>query len=260
MKKLILIVVIFLTLSLFITPIVYAKNYCDDDSCVGCWLMNYDEDPIRDDSGEGNTGILRGDPTFTYSGKRHGAYVFDGDEDYVNTNYAFDFQNFTVSAWFYSTANEAGTTYTIVGKVGWTAETSWRLYRYAGTSVYFSMRSISGVNIQLGPKSTNQNQWYYAVGTYDGAQAKFYVDGKLIDTEPNTDGVKSTILPVIIGSTFREVAFFIGSIDDVAIFNRALTEAEINEIYKYGLDGTYRTKIYGGAAQAKTKIYDSVIY
>jgi len=39
-------------------PRVWAANWCDDVNNKGCWQMNVDEDPITDDSGEGQHGDL----------------------------------------------------------------------------------------------------------------------------------------------------------------------------------------------------------
>jgi hypothetical protein len=81
------------------------------------------------------------------------------------------------------------------------------------------------------------NQWHHVYLTYDGARVKLYVDGKLKDSKPATGPIDSA--PVLhIGqrnaTDNAAVDFFKGRLDDIQIYNRALTADEVRKKYKNG--------------------------
>jgi hypothetical protein len=89
----------------------------------------------------------------------------------------------------------------------------------------------------------NDNLWHLAVGTYDGslssANLKLYIDGRLqtktyivgcdIEDIPESLGIGANIDQF--GDSFYPWDFFVGSIDDVRIYNRALTASEVHDLY-----------------------------
>jgi len=105
---------------------------------------------------------------------------------------------------------------------------------------------INDVPFFVGNSVTVANEWYHVIGTYDQSQGlrKIYVND-------NLPGASSYSLPintghdyVTIGLNARKLAFgdtifkaFNGIIDEVAIYDRALTEKEIHVHYEYALRG-----------------------
>jgi len=88
--------------------------------------------------------------------------------------------------------------------------------------------------------ATNTN-WYHVAATYDGSTMKLYVNGNLEASKSFTSSITyDSSIPWTIGSTaapYRALAFprtFNGVIDEVEIFNRALSQAEIQAIYRRG--------------------------
>jgi len=84
-------------------------------------------------------------------------------------------------------------------------------------------------------------QWYHVAATYDGSTMKLYVNGNLEASKPFTSSITyDPSIPWTIGSTaapIRAAGYprtFNGVIDEVEIFNRALSQAEIQAIYKPG--------------------------
>ena len=77
--------------------------------------------------------------------------------------------------------------------------------------------------------------WHHVAGVYDGSEVKIYVNGMLKNTK-TFDGELWTRNSVLcIGGTERcQASPFRGLIDEVQIFNRALTESEIKGIYEAG--------------------------
>ncbi len=80
------------------------------------------------------------------------------------------------------------------------------------------------------------DNWHYFVGTYDGTNIRFYVDGVL-----STNPIPCSIAPLASGYTIQIGAdqaqnFFDGLIDDVRIYNTALSSAQIKQNYIAGLN------------------------
>ncbi len=85
-------------------------------------------------------------------------------------------------------------------------------------------------------------QWHHVIGTCDGADAKLYVDGKLVTTSHWLGKVPRTTYDLTIGenrSKFGSVAHlnavgasFNGRMDDVMMFNRALSDGEVQALFK----------------------------
>jgi hypothetical protein len=82
-------------------------------------------------------------------------------------------------------------------------------------------------------QSLSANTWYHIVGTYDGTDLKVYVNG----IEDNS--TSASVIPenntnnVHIGSTTAASSFFDGKIDDVRIYNRALTATDVTSLYEH---------------------------
>ena len=85
--------------------------------------------------------------------------------------------------------------------------------------------------------SVEDGSWHHVVCTYDGAKVKVYVDGRFEAETSNTDGIASNDEPLQIGFDPFVVQdrHFSGLIDEVRIYNRALSDAEIKAIYDAGI-------------------------
>ena len=76
--------------------------------------------------------------------------------------------------------------------------------------------------------------WFHATVTYDGSNVKIYYNGSLEDTQPQSGLVANNTNPLGLGFLLNpavEGYQFNGSIDDVRIYNRALSAAEVAAVY-----------------------------
>jgi hypothetical protein len=91
--------------------------------------------------------------------------------------------------------------------------------------------------------------WYHLVGTFDGTNIRIYVNGSLAGTTFSPGSIHTNSQPFYIGRTDTGGAtnFFNGQIDEVAVFNRALSPAEIQWIYQAGSASMHKT-IAGSAS------------
>jgi hypothetical protein len=98
------------------------------------------------------------------------------------------------------------------------------------------------------------NVWSHVAATYDGADLRLYVNGVLASTQPATGGLPSTDDPMRIGGNLIWGEYFAGRIDEVRVYNRALSGAEIAADMKTmvvtGLVAAYGFEEGAGAAAA----------
>ena len=73
--------------------------------------------------------------------------------------------------------------------------------------------------------------WYFVVVTYDGSLVKFYINGELDRTEWASGNINGHSSTFFLGSFDGTNQMFDGKLDDIKIFNCALTEWEIQELF-----------------------------
>jgi len=71
------------------------------------------------------------------------------------------------------------------------------------------------------------NQWSYLAVVFDGSQVKFYLNGALVSTVPLQATITARSNPFRLGADNNTQQFFKGSLDEVRIYNHALTTQEI---------------------------------
>jgi hypothetical protein len=114
-------------------------------------------------------------------------------------------------------------------------DSAWRLATRDTTSSFQfaiagSARGWPGAD---GATEVGFDSWHYVCGTYDKINGiSLYVDGVLDAVNPNLDGIDVDTWNVWIGANeedqaWRPYRFFDGMIDEVVIYDRALTEEEI---------------------------------
>ena len=205
---------------------------------VGWWKFDEAEgSSAGDSSGNNNTGQLAGNPKWRPSGgKIGGALEFDGDGDYVDFGKSSVFNitgHITVSAWI--KVNGFSSDYAAIITKG---DNAWRLQRNADTnSLEFA---CSGLDVQgrewcniFGDVNVNDGQWHHAAGVYDGKQIYLYVDGELDDSVNATGCINITDSPVYVSNNSDyEGRYWNGLVDDVRVYNYALSEDEIKALQK----------------------------
>ncbi len=74
-------------------------------------------------------------------------------------------------------------------------------------------------------------KWHHVVATYDGTAMRLYLDGAGVDARPHKCKIPKNPNPLLVGkSGFRE--HFRGLIDEVMVYDRALTEKEVKQLYR----------------------------
>jgi fibronectin type 3 domain-containing protein len=178
-----------------------------------------------DSSGNARHGTVAGGAVFS-TGVLSNALTFDGANDVVTTPLSFNFASWTVSLWVRSpTAPSASA---VSGPIhSDNLEINWN---HPTASVQGSATVRVGWNwygASFGPLSGNT--WYHLVATYDGENLRTYKNGALITTNAQPSGPSDAPLSTTftMGRHSTASQFFTGSLDDVRVYNRALSLSEV---------------------------------
>ena len=98
--------------------------------------------------------------------------------------------------------------------------------------------SFNGTEFVEGTTNVNDNLWHYIVGTYDGTTLRIYVDGKQQTGFGTSAAPSNNNDNVIIGQSYTGSNQYIGKLDQISIWDRALTPTEISNNIGYNLLGT----------------------
>jgi hypothetical protein len=191
---------------------------------------------VKDSSGQGNHGTAAGNTTTVATGKFGRGAAFDGS-GWIEVTHRTSMNvtdKLTVAAWIYPTGLTDGSPSPgIVSKRrGFNDNVAFTLFIYANNQAYADVH-----NARFNSSFVLSNSsWFHVALVYDGTltdvtqRAKLYIDGKLDRTNtadatipPNTENLRIGDLPGG-GNTF------IGRIDEVAMWTRALSSDEIKKL------------------------------
>jgi hypothetical protein len=200
---------------------------------VGWWKLDETNDRVAADaSGYGNHGTLVGNPVWT-SGVAFGAlqlnsvsYVQVPDSPQLRT----EGRGISFGAWYYQ--NSAATGY-LLGK------TAYMLFIHQGAQHYLvANMTTGGVTRSLwasapGGISQYENTWVHVFVVYDGTAIRAYINGEQVASLPADGDILGNADPLAIGDYGGYGSWFKfgGKIDDVRIYRRALSPAEVRTLY-----------------------------
>ncbi|MBU1557712.1 LamG domain-containing protein [Patescibacteria group bacterium] len=228
----------------------------DSSGLVGYWSFDGpDMDwssttaEVLDRSGWGNNGDAVNGP-FPAIGNTGQALNFDGNNDYVDLgsdNLEWS-GALTVSSWHERSEKDLVSADGIVGNWYWNSDANlkrgWVQRYFINTGdLKFIIELTDGVTVQeknLSFSDTGIHEWYHVVSSFDPLDrtVKMYVNGVLVDSVTGTAGFDQIAYDspnsMKIGHSPVNSGYFPGKIDEVAIFDRALSEEEIVDLYNLG--------------------------
>jgi chitodextrinase len=178
-----------------------------------------------DASGNGNTGTLSG-AVWTTAGRNGGALSFDGAGDYVTVadKASLDLgAGATVEAWVYPTSNTGFRS--VVAKERGGGGFPYGLETSSGVPDGFV--TTTGNATAAATTALAASMWTHLAMTYDGATVRLYVNGGLAASTSVTGALTVSADPLRIGGDVTWAEWFQGRIDDVRVYSRALTAAEV---------------------------------
>ncbi len=217
-------------------------SYVPTNGLVGYWPFTGNANDI---SGNANSGTNNGATLTTDRfGNSNSAYSYNGSGSYINIPNSTSLQfsgGITFSVWFNATNNPVGavdSTSYLMSKGSDGLATSWISFvDTASISLLIYSNSNTLSNVATVPSSQliiSTNQWYNATFTFDGTNARAYINGQLESTVASTYTQFSNIYDLKFGRrhTSGFPYFFNGKLDDIGVWNRALTSNEILGLYQ----------------------------
>ena len=195
---------------------------------VGAWAFDEGSGATTADvSGNGNPGTING-ASWTSAGRNANALSFDGAGTTVEVaaSTSLDLTTaMTLSAWIKPTASQSG----------------WRTIVQRQIDAYFLNASndtgplrpsgggtFGGVtDFVSGSNPSPLGVWTHVALTYDGSMMRLYVNGTQVATNAMTGSIEPGSSPLWIGCNQPYGEYFNGLIDDVRVYNRSLSQAEV---------------------------------
>ncbi|QEL25118.1 PKD domain-containing protein [Bosea sp. F3-2] len=187
----------------------------------------------NDSSGQGNTATLANGVAWV-AGQHGKAASFDGVNDYItipnSTSTNISGNALTLSMWINPQPLASGDS-VVIGKF-WNTTMSSPYYQYGlelggGNRTDFYIGTSSGPRIAAAGTTLPFNQWTHLAVTFDGSQVRTYVNGTLVNTQALSASITARGNAMNIGADASTAQFQKGLLDDLRIYNRVLTQTQI---------------------------------
>jgi hypothetical protein len=199
------------------------------DGLVAHWKLDETSGTVADDSAGGNDGTLINGPVWT-DGQINGALEFDGVNDYINCGDILDnkIRNaFTIGVWIKLGEGALQKTYNYVL---WKSDDRPGIYVRSSGVVFFAHWYTGSDGAFQSTHVLEEGKWYYISYVFDGSEFIGYINAEYAGSTPDTGYSPGGNL--LIASDERSSRRFKGVIDDVRIYNRALSAEEVEELYE----------------------------
>jgi N-acetylneuraminic acid mutarotase len=207
------------------------------DGLVGWWKFDETSGTVAyDSSGNGNDGNLMNGPTWA-TGKIGGALNFDGTNDYVKigASSVFDLQRISISAWVLS-ENYSNSGFIFEKTTDGSVNSQYALFFENG--LRFRNEGGSADDVSFSVLSVG---WLFVTSTYDGIRKKLFTNGLERNQIFWTGTIPTSPSGVSAIGGFSQTSheswsnyIFNGLIDDVRIYDRALSAEEVQALYNLG--------------------------
>ncbi len=224
----------FITVVLLIATVIWYASTAEAEPFVTNGLISFwtfDKNTIKGDTVEDvwgeNDGTMHGAPP-TSEGKINEAIELDGADDYVSIDAPKSIPSgndaYAIEAWFF--ADVAAGAKGIMGWGNWGSGNQVNALRlmdhgfrhyWWGNDLDWATNTITG-------------EWHHIIAQFDGTTRALWFDGEQI-TSDKPAGHNAQIADVNIGVTNNRTEFFDGKIDELRLYNRGLSEAEIQQNY-----------------------------
>ncbi len=191
-----------------------------------------------DDAVGNNHGTVNGATLTTdRRGVSSSAYSFNGSNNYIQVPHSSTFNitgAITLSVWL-NTSN-VNLSQRIIDKTTVGGSDAYTVDFRPSQQIRFIVANADSngqTQAQSNAVFTQNNQWYHFVVTYDNSNVRFYSDGILINTKTQTGSSVNNSNPLRFGAnSLLNGDWFNGKLDDIRIYNRALTDSEVQQLYQ----------------------------
>ncbi|MEM6755749.1 MAG: LamG-like jellyroll fold domain-containing protein [Planctomycetota bacterium] len=169
------------------------------------------------------------------TGQINYASEFDGIDDHIRVPSHDRFKltsTLSVSAWAYYDSFKSADNTEIIIRKGEGNPNNWQ-FTVANKYPELVLEAWDNDGIKANTQLTT-GRWYHLAVTWDGSQVKFYIDGELDRTASKTGTVGTDDRDVYIGAR-ASTDQTDGLLDDIRLYDRALSAEEVTQLYEYGL-------------------------
>jgi hypothetical protein len=211
-------------------------SYLPANGLAAWWPFNGNG---NDGSGNNNHGTVNGaTPTTDRFGNANSAYEFDGINDYIRVLSSTSLEPATqisFMAWV-KPSGSGGFPHILTKNFG-NGHNSYVLNYIIPTLNYSADVNSTTSYTVTSPNAIQTTVWTHVLCTYDGATIKLYENGTLVGSKAAPNALAYSGNPLFIAASndpnlFSGVGYVQGKLDDIAIWNRALTAEEVTTIYK----------------------------
>lgn len=218
------------------------------DNIVSYWKLDESSGNAADSAGS-NTLTNNNSTVFAAAKINNG-----GDFERSNGNFfeitdgsqsGLDLTDMSISAWFkLESLPTTGQAYSIAAKMGHGGTNAYELaYCNEGGTLRFQYYTESGLGGGAFKYDTtlSTGTWYHVVITLSGTTAQYYLDGSSVSGTGSSYAPRNATSPFRIGSgnLMEATDYFDGFIDEVGIWSRAISSAEVTELYNSGTGLSY---------------------
>lgn len=194
----------------------------------------FDGSSATDSAGSAD-GTINGSPTTGVGGKDGSAWSFDGSDDYVTVadGDITVAPQFTVAVWINTSAFDSTAQTYVLSKFDWDNKTGTQLIDDGqhDSEMVFRVLGDGGYTDARFPRSdVNDDTWHHVVGTFDGDTVRIYLDGTEQAATSGASKDQSSATMGIAGSGGGSY-LLAGSLDDVRVYDQALTSTEVQNLY-----------------------------
>jgi PKD repeat protein len=208
---------------------------------------------VADASGQKNHGTLSGATRVT--GKFGRALSFNGSNNWVTVKDSASLDassGLTLEAWVYPKTSTSGRTVILKEKAGGAV---YNLYSSEDANLPLSSVYVGGYRVISSKSQLPLNQWSHLAATYNGQYLRLYVNGVEVANRPQTGPIQTSGGALRIGGNSIWGEWFSGSIDEVRIYNRALTASEVQADMNKAVASATPPKALLGAATVGATVY-----
>jgi hypothetical protein len=193
--------------------------------------------PVSDTQGNHAGGMIDAPVSATgaITGDSDACFDFDGSNDHIVVPYsaALNAATFSVAGWL-KRDTDTGSTETVLSSRSGTGTSGWTVHVNANDKVVLVLGDGVAASENVGTTSLVAGTWYHFVVTYDGTNARVYVNGALESTTADAYAAQ-TSQPTRIAANHAVGAFFNGKIDELTYHgSRVLTATEIATAARIG--------------------------
>jgi len=220
-----------------LSPILFAQSL----------ISSYPFNGNADDENALNDGIVNG-ATLTDDrfGNPNSAYLFDGVDDYILVPNSASLTNdiLSLSVWFKTSSTNLQTVLYKTDSNAYNEEYALSINWTATNKVDFGVKTGNNCNTPNGGwrkaqvfSNTNDTTWHHFVATYNGTSQRLFIDNVKVSDVPWSSSLTVDTCggELRIGKSWNSGGNFNGVIDDIKIYDYALSDFEVSSLFNEGI-------------------------